>query len=143
MPTTATRTRTRPSTAGQTQTVVYPNQQDSTLLWYHDHADQITRTNMYAVLVGLYIIRDAQDTGAEPNPIGLPGGACEVPLVLSDKLFDDSGQLFYSDTSTWIPEFYGDTPVVNGAARPYMNVSRGSTASGCSTPPTRGSGTSG
>ncbi|MEA2155070.1 MAG: spore coat protein manganese oxidase [Solirubrobacteraceae bacterium] len=107
---------------GQTQTVVYPNQQESTLLWYHDHADQITRTNVYAGLVGLYIIRDAQDTGAEPNPIGLPGGAYEVPLVLSDKLFDTSGQLFYSDTSTWIPEFYGDTPVVNGAARPYMQV---------------------
>jgi len=107
---------------GQTQTVVYPNQQSSTLLWYHDHADQITRTNVYAGLVGLYIIRDAQDTGAEPNGLGVPGGAYEVPLVFSDKLFDTAGQLFYSDTSTWIPEFYGDTPVVNGAARPFMNV---------------------
>jgi spore coat protein A len=107
---------------GQTQTVVYPNQQSSGLLWYHDHADQITRTNVYAGLVGLYIVRDAQDTGAENNPIGVPGGAYEVPIVLSDKLFDASGQLFYSDTSTWIPEFYGDTPVVNGAARPVMDV---------------------
>ena len=107
---------------GQTQSVVYPNQQASTLLWYHDHADQITRTNVYAGLVGLYIIRDGQDTGLEPNPIGLPGGAYEVPLVMSDKLFDASGQLFYSDSPTWIPEFYGDTPVVNGAARPVMDV---------------------
>jgi spore coat protein A len=107
---------------GQTQTVVYPNQQSSSLLWYHDHADQITRTNVYAGLVGPYIIRDAQDTGAEPNGLGVPGGAYEVPLILSDKLFDTSGNLFYSDTSTWIPEFYGDTPVVNGAAQPFMNV---------------------
>jgi spore coat protein A len=107
---------------GQTQSVVYPNQQSSALLWYHDHADQITRTNVYAGLVGLYIVRDGQDTGLEPNPLGVPGGAYEVPLVLSDKLFDASGQLFYSDTPTWIPEFYGDTPVVNGAAQPVMNV---------------------
>ncbi len=107
---------------GQTQTVVYPNQQASTLLWYHDHADQITRTNVYAGLVGLYIIRDGQDTGNEPNGLGVAGGAYEVPLVFSDKLFDQAGQLFYSGTSTWIPEFYGDTPVVNGAARPFMNV---------------------
>jgi spore coat protein A len=107
---------------GQTQTVTYPNQQSSTLLWYHDHADQITRTNVYAGLVGPYIIRDAQDTGLEPNGLGVPGGAYEVPLVLSDKLFDASGEMFYSDTSTWIPEFYGDVPVVNGAAQPYLNV---------------------
>jgi spore coat protein A len=107
---------------GQTQTCVYPNQQASSLLWYHDHGDQITRLNVYAGLVGLYIIRDAQDTGAEPNGLGVPGGGYEIPLVLSDKLFDGSGQLFYSSGSTWIPEFYGDTPVVNGAAQPFLNV---------------------
>lgn len=109
-------------TPGQTQSVVYPNEQSSTLLWYHDHADQITRLNVYAGLVGLYIIRDDHDTGLEPNPIGLPGGAYEIALVLSDKLFDASGELFYSDTPAWIPEFYGDTPVVNGAARPVLTV---------------------
>jgi spore coat protein A len=107
---------------GQTQTVVYPNQQSASLLWYHDHGDQITRLNVYAGLVGCYIIRDAQDTGLEPNGLGVPGGAYEIPLVFSDKLFDAAGQLFYSDTSTWIPEFYGDTPVVNGAAQPFLNV---------------------
>ncbi len=107
---------------GDKQHVVYPNQQNATMLWYHDHADQITRTNVYAGLVGVYIIRDAQDTGRENNPLGLPGGDYEVPLVFADKLFDNAGQLFYSDTPTWMPEFYGDTPVVNGAARPFMNV---------------------
>jgi spore coat protein A len=107
---------------GQTQTVVYPNQQSSTLLWYHDHADQITRLNVYAGLVGLYIIRDAADTGAEPNGLGVPGAGYEIPLVFSDKLFDRNGQLFYSPDSTWIPEFYGDTPLVNGAAQPYLVV---------------------
>jgi len=107
---------------GQIQSVVYPNDQNATLLWYHDHADQITRLNVYAGLAGLYIVRDALDTGLEPNGLGVPGGAYEIPLVLADRLFDGSGELFYSPDPTWIPEFFGDTPLVNGAVRPYLNV---------------------
>jgi len=107
---------------GEIQSVVYPNEQNSTMLWYHDHADQITRLNVYAGLLGLYLIRDSLDTGAEPNGLGVPGGAYEIPLVLADRLFDSSGQLFYSPDSTWIPEFFGDTPLVNGAVRPYLTV---------------------
>src|ERR1700750_983862 len=107
---------------GQIQSVVYPNDQNATMLWYHDHADQITRLNVYAGLAGLYIVRDALDTGLEPNRLGVPGGASESPLVLSDGVSDSSGELFYSPDPTWIPEFFGDTPVVNGAVRPYLNV---------------------
>jgi spore coat protein A, manganese oxidase len=107
---------------GQVQNVVYPNDQNSTLLWYHDHADQITRLNVYAGLAGLYVVRDSADTGAEPNGLGVPGGAYEIPLVLADRQFDSSGQLFYSPDSTWLPEFFGNTPLVNGAAQPYLAV---------------------
>jgi spore coat protein A, manganese oxidase len=107
---------------GQIQSVVYPNEQNATMLWYHDHADQITRLNVYAGLVGLYLIRDSLDTGLEPNGLGVPGGAYEIPLIIADRLFDGSGQLFYSPDATWIPEFFGDTPVVNGAVRPYLEV---------------------
>jgi spore coat protein A, manganese oxidase len=106
----------------EVQTVTYPNAQAATMLWYHDHADQITRLNVYAGLAGVYLIRDASDTGAEPNRLGVPGGAYEVPLVLADRLFDGAGGLFYSPDSTWLPEFFGDTPVVNGAVRPYLDV---------------------
>jgi spore coat protein A len=107
---------------GQIQSVVYPNDQNAAMLWYHDHADQITRLNVYAGLTGLYLVRDASDTGAEPNGLGVPGGAYEIPLILSDRLFDGSGELFYSPDPTWIPEFFGDTPLVNGAVRPYLAV---------------------
>src|SRR3954452_18745482 len=107
---------------GQIQSVVYPNDQSATMLWYHDHADQITRLNVYAGLAGLYLVRDSLDTGLEPNGLGVPGGAYEIPLVMSDRLFDASGELFYSPDSTWIPEFFGDTPLVNGVIRPFLNV---------------------
>ncbi len=107
---------------GDVQRVTYPNQQAASALWYHDHADQITRINVYAGLVGMYLLRDGADTGAEPNGLGVPGGAYEIPMILSDKLFDAAGQLFYSPDPTWIPEFFGDTPLVNGAVQPYLQV---------------------
>jgi spore coat protein A len=41
----------------------YPNRQEATMLWYHDHAMAITRLNILAGLFGLYIVRDgAEDT---------------------------------------------------------------------------------
>ncbi len=46
---------------------------------------------MYAGLAGLYMVRDALDTGLEPNGLGVPGGAYEIPLVFADRLFDGSG----------------------------------------------------
>jgi spore coat protein A len=109
-------------TRGQTQRVDYPNEQSATTLWYHDHALGATRLNVYAGLAAFYIIRDQYDTGAEPNPIGVPGGAYEIPIAIQDKSFTSTGQLFYSPTSTWIPEFFGDQVVVNGAVSPYLNV---------------------
>ena len=36
----------------------YPNNQSARLLWYHDHAFGITRTNAYAGVASAYIIRD-------------------------------------------------------------------------------------
>jgi spore coat protein A len=106
---------------GETQTVTYPNDQPAATLWYHDHAVAITRLNVYAGLAGFYLIRDENDTGDEPNPIGLPGGAYEIPIVIQDRLFTGRGQLFYPGPE-WEPEFFGDTAVVNGAPFPFLEV---------------------
>jgi spore coat protein A, manganese oxidase len=106
---------------GETQTVTYPNDQPATTLWYHDHAVAITRLNVYAGLAAYYLIRDGNDTGLEPNPIDIPGGRYEIPLVIQDRTFTANGQLFYPGP-TWVPEFFGDTAVVNGAPFPFLNV---------------------
>src|SRR3984885_11892218 len=34
----------------------YPNQQDAAMLWYHDHALGINRLNVFAGMLGLYIL---------------------------------------------------------------------------------------
>ena len=114
---------------GQTQTAYYPNQapqNPATLLWFHDHALGATRLNVFAGLAGAYLIRDEHDTGEEPNPIGIPGGAYEIPLVIQDRQFNPDGTFRYptSDIAgvTWIGEYFGDVMLVNGMVWPYLDV---------------------
>jgi spore coat protein A, manganese oxidase len=107
-------------TRGETQTVHYPNKQPAATLWYHDHAIAITRLNVYTGLAGYYLIRDSKDTGREPNPIGIPGGKYEIPIVIQDRTFTSAGQLFYP--AEWEPEFFGNAAVVNGAPFPFLKV---------------------
>jgi spore coat protein A len=114
---------------GETQSVFYTNQapqMPASLLWFHDHGLGTTRLNVFAGLAAAYIVRDAFDTGEEPNPIGIPGGPYEIPLVVQDRKFNPDGTFLYprSDVegATWIGEYFGDTMLVNGKVWPYLDV---------------------
>jgi spore coat protein A, manganese oxidase len=100
---------------GQSRTYYYPNRQDATLLWYHDHAIGITRLNIYAGLLGLYVIRSHEE-----QQLNLPSGKYEVPLVLFDRHVRPDGQLSYP--YPWVPEVLGEVPLVNGKIFPYLEV---------------------
>ncbi len=115
----------------------YPNGQEATTLWFHDHALGVTRLHVYAGLAAFYLIRDNRDTGRINNPIGLPAGDREIELLIQDRQFDTSGQWYFPDGSNtglngtppnpsihpfWIPEFLGDAIVVNGKSWPYLEV---------------------
>jgi spore coat protein A, manganese oxidase len=102
-------------------TDVYPNEQAAALRWYHDHALGQTRLNPYAGLAGGYLQRDAYDTGEAGNVNGFPAGRYELPLIVQDKQFDTAGQLWYPP-APWVPEFFGNETVVNGAVEPFVNV---------------------
>jgi spore coat protein A len=106
---------------GHSALLHYPNAQEASTLWYHDHAMGIERLNQYAGLFGLYLIRD----GAE-DALRLPSGPYEVPLLFSDRLFDATGQLVYPASedpmAPWIPELNGDAMLVNGKLFPYLDV---------------------
>ena len=69
----------------------YPNNQSGRLLWYHDHAHDITRINAYAGIASAYVLRDPFENGLIASGI-LPnlGNAAELPLVFQDKVFVDS-----------------------------------------------------
>ena len=112
----------------ENRTYHYPNDQPATQLWYHDHALGATRLNNYAGLSGVYFLRDRVEDDLE-----LPSDAYEVPLIIQDRFFNPDGSLLYPVEDNggdpdrrvppvWIPEFFGDTVLVNGKAWPYLEV---------------------
>jgi spore coat protein A len=127
----------------------YLNDQRAGNLWYHDHALGITRLNVYAGMAGFYFVRDALDTGTADNPLGLPAWPYEKAYAIQDRMFTDTGALFYpsfpSDPfyadfiygegavldpavfgpdggPTALAEFFGDHMIVNGVVWPKENV---------------------
>jgi spore coat protein A, manganese oxidase len=106
----------------------YPNSQEGALIWFHDHTLGATRLNVYAGLAGAYLL-------ADPNDSMLANLPTLFPLVIQDRMFDTNGQLFFPSDSAggllwatnpehpyWVPEFVGDTIVVNGKTWPFMDV---------------------
>lgn len=104
----------------------YRNLQSARNLWYHDHAIGITRLNIYAGLVGFYLIRNSRE-----RSLALPKGDFDLPLLIQDKSFKQDGSLFYPDqpknrlqkvVPSIVSEFFGDTILVNGKVWPYLEV---------------------
>ncbi|NVK44188.1 MAG: multicopper oxidase domain-containing protein [Oceanospirillaceae bacterium] len=124
-------------------------------LWYHDHALGITRLNVYAGLAGFFIVRDhggadgtEGDTGLPSNSLGLPAAPYELGFAVQDRMFRDSGELFYpafpgdpfyddfiygeeaelpedifpGGGPTALAEFFGDHMLVNGVIWPRYDV---------------------
>ena len=82
-----------------TATYYYPMDQSARLVWYHDHAIGITRTNAYAGIASALIITDAFETflldqGLLPDLVG-------IPLVIQDKTFVASNILTQDPTWKW------------------------------------------
>ncbi len=106
---------------GKSATCFYPNQQDATMLFYHDHAMGINRLNIYAGLQGLFLIRDDHE-----DSLNLPKGKYEVPLLIYDRMLRTDGSLEYPTSgdpkSPWVPEVFGDAMLVNGKLTPYLEV---------------------
>ena len=126
----------------------YDNNVQAGNLWYHDHALGITRLNVYAGMAGFYFIRDEFDTGKVDNQLGLPAWPYEKAYAIQDRMFRDTGQLFYpafpgepyygdfitgegailppdifpGGGPTALAEFFGDHMVVNGVIWPKEDV---------------------
>ncbi|MDH4056052.1 MAG: multicopper oxidase domain-containing protein [Gammaproteobacteria bacterium] len=127
---------------GFTTRFVYDNDVPAGNLWYHDHALGITRLNVYAGLAGFYFVRDDDDTGLEGNPLGLPAWPYEKAYAIQDRMFLETGELFYPaypgdpyyddfifgeganppPGPSGLAEFFGDHMVVNGVIWPKEDV---------------------
>jgi spore coat protein A len=113
-------------------TFTYPNEQPATTLWYHDHALGITRINVLSGLAGFYLLRDDSSFEGVLNTAGLVKSKYEVPLAFQDRTFLNNGDFFFytegnspDDHPYWVPEFFGNTLMVNGLVWPKMYVDQG------------------
>ena len=99
-----------PGAASNEAEYYYPNHQSARLLWYHDHAFGITRTNAYAGVASAYIIRDAFE--ASLKTLGLPdfieNNGNEIPIIIQDKIF--VGSNINTLDPTWVSKGLPKTP---------------------------------
>ena len=81
------------------QTVYWTNQQSARLMFYHDHAEGITRLNVYAGLAAGYIIGDDTEAGIVSSGL-VPDLGDMIPLVIQEKTF-------VPDNTQPVLNFYG------------------------------------
>ena len=108
---------------------VYPNEQRAATLWHHDHRMDFTGPQNYRGLSGFYIIRDEVE-----DELPLPKGEKDIPLMISDRIFEEDGSFYYPSIDPSLTEtpgvlgkhmqgVKGDTILVNGAPWPQFEVS--------------------
>jgi FtsP/CotA-like multicopper oxidase with cupredoxin domain len=118
---------------------MYPNDQPTTTLWYHDHVLGITRLNVYAASAGFYLIRDADDgetglvSGVLPGPAPAAGEdpngdpvvrakIREIPIAIQPKSFNADGSQYYPAARAFFEGLgLGDTFADNtGVNMPFL-----------------------
>jgi spore coat protein A len=116
------------STESNAAVYIYPNAQQPTTLWYHDHALGMTRINVLSGLAGFYLLEDTADQVAEL----LPSDEYEMPIVIQDRSFLPDGSFYYPTEGVnptvhpyWQNSFLGNTIMVNGKVWPNMDVKQG------------------
>jgi spore coat protein A len=106
---------------GTSASYYYPNDQDAATLWYHDHTMGINRLNVYAGLMGVYVVRDAVE-----DALNLPRDQYDIPLLICDRLLRSDGQLDYPTSgnpeSPWVEDATGDAILINGRLFPFLDV---------------------
>jgi spore coat protein A, manganese oxidase len=92
----------------------YPGRQRAATLWYHDHAMDRTGPNVYRGLAGFHLIHDDED-----DALPLPRGDRDLPLMITDRAFEEDGSFRYPGMSEGV---LGDVILVNGAPWPVHEV---------------------
>ncbi|MEV5312492.1 multicopper oxidase family protein [Streptomyces sp. NPDC052610] len=111
-----------------TRDYTFPLDQRPALLWYHDHRMDFTAPAIWRGLAGLTIVRDDAE-----DALGLPSGARELPLMITDRAFADDGSLAYPALDPtlrgrpgvrepYLGGVLGDVILVNGAPWPVHEV---------------------
>ncbi|GKU27587.1 multicopper oxidase mco [Clostridium folliculivorans] len=105
--------------AGATWNPSFVINQQAATLWYHPHFSGTTATQVYSGLAGLFYVDDEISKNLN---IPKEYGVNDIPLVIQDRSFNKDGSFKY-DTNM-MDGATGDTILVNGAIKPYLDVKR-------------------
>lgn len=102
----------------ETMQVDFTVKQEAATLWFHPHALGTTAEQVYAGLAGLIFV---EDDNSEQLDLPKDYGVNDFPLIIQDRTFDADNQFDYE--GTYNPDgTYGDTLLVNGTIKPYVDV---------------------
>ncbi|GII66480.1 spore coat protein A [Sphaerisporangium krabiense] len=96
---------------GRFRSYDYPNAQQGTTLWYHDHSHHMEAEHVYRGLHGMYVIDDPAE-----RRLRLPDGPYDVPIFLRNAQFDENGGLVF------FSPYDRTTILANGRPQPYFPV---------------------
>ena len=100
-------------------------QETQSTLWFHDHRFDFTAPNVYKGMASFYTLFSDDinlDTGDESTGLRLPSGEYDIPLLFADKVFDQSGQMFFDAFN--LEGIVGDQQTVNFKIKPFLEVKR-------------------
>jgi len=90
--------------------------------WYHAHPHHLTGKQVHLGLAGLLIVEDDEELALQ-QALDLTFGVNDIPLVIQDKRFDDSGALIYTpDAQDRDHGYLGTDALVNLTPRPYFDA---------------------
>ena len=106
----------------------YPCRQRAATLWYHDHRMDFTGPAVYRGLAGFHLVHDDED-----DALPLPREERDIPLMITDRSFDEDGSFRYPALDLamrvlpgveddFMEGVLGDVVLVNGAPWPVLEV---------------------
>ena len=112
----------RPVASGSTYRYAFPVQDRGGTYWYHPHPHGGTARQTYAGLAGFFLVEDEeQQRLAEALDLRL--GETDIPLLIQDKILDESGNFVYKPDAMAVDMGYeGDVILVNLTPTPYLEV---------------------
>jgi blue copper oxidase len=104
-----------PVAPGTTYRYSFPVQDRGGTYWYHPHPHGRTAIQTYSGLDGLFLVED-EDERKLTETLDLRLGETDIPLLIQDKVFDESGNVVY------VPGVMQKVILVNLTPSPYLEV---------------------
>jgi blue copper oxidase len=105
----------RPVAPGATFRYTFPVQDRGGTYWYHPHPHGRTAIQTYSGLAGLFLVED-EDERRLAEALDLRLGETDIPLLIQDKVLDESGNVVY------VPGVMRKVILINLTPNPYLEV---------------------